>query len=161
MEKELFVVRHSYAEMGGAGTRQDFDRELTEQGMILANKRGKTLYDLDIKPDAVYSSTAVRAKETSIILADQMRYDNRSIKFDDSLYNISMGGILNWIGRLDETTNRVMLVGHNPVLSYLSEYLLDETGFHMQPCDIVWIKMPIASWMLVDKSCGTQHPIHF
>ena len=156
MAKKLFIARHSFAEMGGGSSRQDFDRELTEQGLVLANKRGKKLYDMDMKPEALYSSTAVRATQTAKILADQMRFDNRSIKFDDALYNITLGDMLNWIGRLDENLNSVMIVGHNPVLSYLAEYLLDSTGLHMQPCDIVCIDMHIASWMLIDKNCGTQ-----
>ncbi len=158
MSKELVIIRHSFAEMG-RGNREDFLRELTEQGMVLANRRGRALYEQDIKPDTIYSSSATRASDTAKILADQIRFDNRQIQFDDDLYNISLGDMLNWIGKLDENLNKVMLIGHNPVLSYLAEYLLDQTGFHMQPCDVVWIKMPIASWMLIDKNCGIQQAL--
>ena len=158
MKKELILIRHSEAELG-SGSRNDFERKLTEQGMVLANKQGRRLYEAELKPDLMATSTAVRATETAKILATQMRYDQRKIQFEDSLYNISMGAMLNWLGRLDENLQFVVIVGHNPVLSYLAEFILDDTGFYMQPCDMIYIQMEIHSWMLIDKRCGIRVPI--
>lgn len=159
MKKELILVRHSEAEFG-SGSRNDFERALTEQGMVLANRQGRLLYEAELKPDLMASSTATRAAETAKILASQIRYDQRKIQYEDLLYNISLGAMLNWLGRLDEKLQFVIMIGHNPVMSYLAEFILDETGFYMQPCDMIHIQMEIHSWMLIDKKCGTQVPIN-
>ncbi|MBT34500.1 MAG: hypothetical protein CMO01_32960 [Thalassobius sp.] len=153
MTKRLLIVRHSEAEYS-ASSRKDFDRALSEQGMVYANRQGRKLYETEFKPDYFASSNAVRAESTAKILAEQMRFDQREIDFMEELYNMPMGPMLDWIGKQNEDFSSIMIVGHNPLLSYLIEYITGDTGFHMQPCDIVMLEMNIESWMLIGRDCG-------
>ena len=153
MTKKLLVIRHSEAEYN-APSRKDFERKLTESGMVYANKQGRKLYETEFKPDYFASSSAIRAETTARILADQMRYDQREIDFLEELYNMPLGIMLDWLGKQNEELNSIMLVGHNPLSSYLVEFITGNTGFHLKPCDIIMLEMNIDSWMLIDKDCG-------
>ncbi|MEM1138055.1 MAG: histidine phosphatase family protein [Bacteroidota bacterium] len=153
MTKKLLIVRHSEAE-SIASSRKDFDRSLTEKGMVYANKQGRKLYESEFKPDYFVCSSAERAKKTAHILADQMHFDQRNIDALEAFYSMPMGGMLDWLKNLEEDKKEIMVVGHNPVLSYLVEYITGKTGFHMNPCDLVMVELKIESWLSIEKDCG-------
>ena len=112
--KRLFVQRHAKALSAGT---PDFLRPLSPEGEEQLKAIIDFLKSKQIQPDLMLSSTALRAQETSSILAtglginlDQLQYNSRFYSIDDPRlkYEIEM--------RPNEAVN-VLIVGHNPTLT--------------------------------------------
>ena len=65
MAKQLWFLRHGEAEPKGA--RDDAERRLTEHGEAQARIAGRALDRLEVRFDAVFSSSRVRARDTARI----------------------------------------------------------------------------------------------
>ena len=127
--KKLLLVRHASAtetERGG----KDSDRELSAKGYQDATRLGHHLREQAI--DLMLVSTARRAHSTAEILAEQMHYGGR-IVHSDELYQASVRSVLSLINQQAEEVNSLVIVGHNPTLTYLAEYLTGEPVSSMAP----------------------------
>ncbi|MBC8111162.1 MAG: histidine phosphatase family protein, partial [Verrucomicrobia bacterium] len=126
MTKNLYLVRHAKAEPQSTGL-PDFDRQLNDIGMQEATKMGKLLSDLQIKPDLIVSSPASRTTTTAEILCDWLDYTASAIRFEMLIFeSASMEKLLGIINGFSEEKQHIILVGHNPLISYLAEYLTGE-----------------------------------
>ena len=128
MVKQLLIVRHAEARESQAEQR-DFDRNLTPRGYQDAVRVGDFLKQQSWQPDLIICSSAVRAKATAQMIAEQLRYSQQRIQAIQDLYDGSLRTFLAVINKQDENVERIMAVGHNPTVSYLLEYLTgDEVG---------------------------------
>jgi phosphohistidine phosphatase len=110
--KSILLMRHAKAETGSAN-QSDFDRALAPRGRHDAERMGKALARLDAVPDAVVSSTAVRAKETAEIAAEAMKFRG-AIKTVARLYNADGDAWLAAIRELPASAGAVLVVAHSP-----------------------------------------------
>lgn len=152
MKRQLLLIRH--AEAANMPGVKDFDRPLTDKGLISAAKLGRALNNEDITIDWVYSSTALRAADTCKLIAEQLRISNAHITFHEALYNINLGGMLNLVQHFDDLLHTIAIIGHNPTLSYLAEYVTHETGFNLETGMGVLIQFEADTWFLVGESTG-------
>jgi phosphohistidine phosphatase len=153
MSKHLFLLRH--AESGEKSFGQtDKERELTTNGIREARLIGDFLLKGGYNFDLIVSSTANRASSTIQIVANAMRSGSEKIAFEDNLYEASLRTFMEYINQLDDGKNQVMCVGHNPTISYLSEYITNATISDMAPGGLVIIKLNLPSWKEVTKGCG-------
>lgn len=120
--KTLFLVRHAKSSRGDPSL-PDRDRPLDERGMQDAPMMGKRLAKLDVKPDLLVSSPALRALTTAQLIADELGYKRKDIVVDDRLYASSPDDLLTVIRALDKKLDRVMLLGHNPEFCDLAHLL--------------------------------------
>ena len=151
MNRYLTLLRHSYA-MDGLSGIKDFDRELTDKGFTAAIRMGKRLKQESKNFDAIYSSTAKRAVQTTELIAEQLIYDKEQVVHDEELYNLSLGGLLKFVQSIPDEKKEVLVIGHNPTFSYFVEMVANQTGFMMQPCAAVTLMFESTSWMLVDSA---------
>jgi phosphohistidine phosphatase len=133
MRKKLLLMRHAKTREAEKG-QKDFDRILTEDGIRDASLVGRFLYNKNLNADMILSSPTIRAKETAELLAEQMKYDTQQIQYDDDLYNGSTRSLLNLINRLSNEWDSVVIIGHNPAVSYLTEYLTKSVIGSLEPC---------------------------
>ena len=154
MAKQLLLIRHAEAETPYLGQR-DFDRELTSHGIITTSVTGKKLKELSFKPDYILSSAANRAKTTAILLAEQLGYEVDSIKISEEIYNCNLSILLEYINKIDNQFQQVIMVNHNPSITYFAEYL---TGADMQagmnPIGIAAISFELEDWKMVGQHTG-------
>ncbi|WP_017729827.1 SixA phosphatase family protein [Nafulsella turpanensis] len=122
MGKELFFIRHSLAREAFRG-QADNERELSESGSIRAMQLASFLHEKGVKPDALLSSAAVRARTTAELLAEKILGPGKEVVFHDDLYESSVRLMLSLINQLEEKWKQVVIIGHNPVLPYTVEYL--------------------------------------
>ena len=122
MVKNLFLVRHAEAIKSGPGEK-DFDRELTANGVHEASKIGRKLFEKGIKIDMLVSSNAIRSASTAQLIAEQIKFNTSQILFEKDVYEASVRSLLNLINETEDRIQQLMIVGHNPVMSYLTEYL--------------------------------------
>ena len=123
--RQLILMRHATAEAGGG---RDHDRRLTTRGRDEALRVGLRLRSLDLTPDHVLSSTALRCRETwQGVSAGLGR--SASVDFEKGLYNAGPDGLLHSLAGLAEPV-RVLLLAHNPGISVLALELAggDETA---------------------------------
>jgi phosphohistidine phosphatase len=150
MGKTLYVVRHAKARNTEVGAK-DIDRELSSEGLQQASRLGAYLYKKNADIDAIVCSSAVRAVQTAELVADQINFDISKTIINSDLYEASVRIIENIILDLNNDRKIVVLVGHNPVLTYFVEHL---TGHHfdgIEPCGMVKISSNVADWKLVSK----------
>ena len=121
----LYVARHAAAAIAGAYA--DVDRPLTPEGEAQAMWLGGVLSRLDVPPEIVLSSPAVRCHDTATLVARALRLQASAVQTDDALAgDRSVGGILDAIaGRGAHTA--VLLVGHAPDIEALVSALLGGT----------------------------------
>jgi phosphohistidine phosphatase len=152
--RTLYLLRHAQSAEKQVG-QTDKDRELTTMGMkdalLIANYIQKNHLPLDI----IISSTALRARTTAGLILDGLKMDTDKIIEDDELYEASTRTFLELIGRLDDSYTNIMCVGHNPVISYLAEYLTKAEIGDMYTAGLVIIKFKVNSWKEVKQGTGS------
>jgi phosphohistidine phosphatase len=120
----------------------DFERPLSKRGAGAAPQMGRVLRDLNLKPDLVLCSTAVRTRATLALVLLELGPPPPTIEFDDKLYLASPAAMLARIRKVSGAYRHVMLVGHNPGTHALA---LELTGA-AKPADIAELsqKFPTA-----------------
>ena len=153
MTKTLYLVRHAEAEKP-AGGAYDFQRVLTSQGLIDAARMGRLLAGKDVQPAVLISSPAERTTMTAQVLAEQLHIDFHQTVFLEKLYEGAPRHYLSAINELPETASSAMIVGHNPSITYLAEYLCHEILGNMPTAAVVAIEFANLKWAEVSNRTG-------
>ena len=122
MSRQLLLLRHGKSDWGAASS-SDFDRPLKQRGIKAAQRMGLWLQQQKLIPDYIRSSPATRAKNTAEITSKAMCIDEQQIYYDASLYAASLQHLKNALASCPPSAQRVMLIGHNPGLESLLEFL--------------------------------------
>ncbi len=104
----------------------DFDRPLKDRGKRGAQRMGVWLLQQELVPDLVVSSPAERAIVTAQKAVKAMGGNAALIQQERRIYAARVDDLLAVLAELPKDAQRVMLVGHNPGLEYLTEYLADK-----------------------------------
>ncbi len=154
MERVLTLVRHAKSSWNNTDL-SDFDRPLNSRGIRNAPEMGKRLYDANYQVDIILSSPAARAITTAEYIAVELRYNLQNIQLCDEIYEANVNTLLYIISSLDDENSRVMLVGHNPGLTMLGNYLCNSNIDNMPTCSVAQIQLAIKSWQDVAEHSGT------
>jgi phosphohistidine phosphatase len=153
MTKNLFLFRH--AEAAAKESRQDDrTRDLTSTGIKQALHMGAWFREQNFSFDLIISSPAVRAQQTATLAAEGMKLDNPKIIFDDTLYEASVRHLLQCINNIEDTDQHVLIVAHNPGISYVAEYLTKADIGDMAAGSVAIIRLDVASWKEVSERSG-------
>jgi len=106
-------LRHANAD---SGLLNDLARDLSAKGRRQAASMGQWMSAKGIIPDRIISSSAKRTKLTAKICSELIGYQ-RSIRFEDSLYDARSESYFDVIAALNNRYDSVMIVGHNPAIS--------------------------------------------
>jgi phosphohistidine phosphatase len=124
MTRELLLLRHGKSDWE-TGT-DDFHRPLKDRGKRSAQRMGVWLLQHGLIPDYVVSSPAERAIVTAEKVCKVMDMGSKGIQQDSRVYGADPDTLLEVIAESPEEALRVMLVGHNPGLEELLDYLAIE-----------------------------------
>jgi phosphohistidine phosphatase len=114
--KNLFFLRHAIAVLRGTEGYDDDDRPLTKEGVIKMKKAAKGIARVADPFDAILTSPLKRARETAMIVAQEMKCENKVEDTDLLLPGASIGPIINSLAKHNGKKN-VLLVCHEPDLS--------------------------------------------
>lgn len=114
--KYAYFVRHGKSSWD-APVPYDHDRPLLERGLKDAQIISSIFKDLNVLPDKICSSSAIRARQTAEIFVQNLEVQDVDYYFE--LYHAGMHDILHFIAKLDNGINSVMLFGHNPAYTDL------------------------------------------
>jgi len=120
--KVLFLVRHARAR-GAAPGQDDRERALTEGGEDDASALGRRLAALDIAPQRLLTSPAIRAASTAGLIAETTGHGPGEVEIVDALYDALSETILDVVRGLDDRTARVAVIAHNPGIGELAQAL--------------------------------------
>jgi len=151
--RRIFLLRHAKSDWNDPGV-VDHERPLNKRGKRSAGELPATLQREQLQPGLVLVSTARRAKET----AEHLGLD---LAAEPKLYNASANDLLARLRTLPDSVQSVMLVGHNPGMEDLANWLGDPAG--MSTATLLAFEVDTASWGEMDvtksRSAGRwEHP---
>lgn len=154
MDRHLFLVRHAQAVLPSSG-QHDFDRELTPAGFFEASRMGNHLKQLGVRPALVFTSPALRALTTAQFMAEQMGYETEKLVVEPLLYEeFALQSFVKMINGVADEHGAVMIVGHNPKQTYLSEYFTRQDLGTLPTGGVVHIVFENQRWAEVAGGTG-------
>lgn len=143
--KTLYLLRHAKSSWENPDL-DDFDRPLLQKGL----KKSKVIIDYLLKNsvhvDLIISSPAVRALETAAFFADALKYPNVLIRKEKSLYFGDPDSYFSQFYDIPKHVNSLMLVGHNPAITYFANLLLKQKIEFLPTSGIVSIIFEAENW---------------
>ena len=156
---QIYILRHGIAEESHPGG-SDADRELTSDGKRRLRETLKVAKKAGVEADVIISSPYVRAMETAEIAAEVLDYSN-DILTTQALIPISDPEAVWDEIRVHRNVESVLIVGHEPLLSHLTGFLLAAPALFvdMKKGAIVRVDVQefaahprgVLKWMLVPK----------
>ncbi len=152
--KTLVLIRHSKSDWSDPNLT-DIDRPLNKRGNRDAPAMAKILKGLNIAPDLIVSSPAMRAMQTVKYFAKEFDYDLNKVLVRNEIYSGGFLEIRKLISLFDDFHFVVFLFGHNPDITSLANSFLDVYIEKIPTTGIVVIDFPVQSWKDVLNNRGT------
>ncbi len=152
MEK-LTLIRHAKSDWSSAAA-SDFDRPLNSRGNKAAPVMAARIRGRDQIPDLLVSSPAQRAVETVELLAHELDLPQDQIICQRGIYEASLETLIEIVRHLPEAEH-VALVGHNPGLTQLGQWLCPQAPEWLPTCAVLELELAVGDWLSVSPSCAT------
>ena len=156
--RTLYLLRHAKSSWAEPAL-PDRNRPLAPRGRRDANRIAKHLVRLEIQPELVLCSSAVRTRETLERLRIA-RGGGSTVRLEDELYGASAEQLLERIRLVPEAIASVMLIGHNPGLRDLA-LLLAEDGIDLERLEekfptaaLATLTIPRRAWSQVEPGAA-------
>ncbi|AZQ61452.1 histidine phosphatase family protein [Flammeovirga pectinis] len=151
--KTLLLIRHAEAENAYFGV-DDKQRDLTQEGFSQALHLGKKINEGNYIPEIIFYSDAVRTTETTKLILEQIDVPEEATFVEPSFYEANVGRLLDFINQRSDEADTIALVGHNPAISFLAEYLTGEDTGNLLPAKCLVISFDLDSWALISQATG-------
>ena len=148
--KRLLFLRH--AQTLPAEGASDVDRKLTPNGQADARALGATMKDKNYQPDTVLCSPALRTKETLELVMESL--EGRPVETVPAIYSGTRGDLFHLVQNINDKTDTVLIVGHNPTIHEFiatlaregSPTLMNRLASGYVPGTLGVLECPCASW---------------
>jgi phosphohistidine phosphatase len=152
--KTIYLVRHAKSSWKYPSL-DDFERPLNKRGRKNAPFMGKILKKLKVTPDLLISSPANRAAMTARIIAAAINYPLEKIVYSEAIYEFSEDALIRVIKKkIDDSVNASMVVGHNPAINGLANFIGDQPISNIPTCGVYCVELNISSWSKIHEHCG-------
>ena len=151
--KRILLVRHGKAVK--SGDESDYARLLSTSGRkniyMLAESLKK---DSTCSFDGFYSSIALRAFESAVIIAEESGFSRDNVQINESIYSQDMEAVLHCVETISERYNNVCIVGHNPLLEKLASYFCSEFAFGLPTASCVMFEFDAERFIDIKENSG-------
>lgn len=154
--KTLYILRHAKSSWDDH-TLSDFERPLNQRGLNTAPFMGELMKKQGFFPDVIVSSPAVRAKQTAELVRETAQFEPQ-IRFDEQIYEASVGTLVSVLSEIEDSNDFVLLVGHNPGTESLIYYITGEIA-PMPTASLGVVELYIETWSEMAGGCGTLKQI--
>ena len=128
MNLYLYIMRHAKSDWSGPQI-SDFERPINKRGTKNAMRIGEWMNENNYIPQKIISSPALRAKETIELVTEQIsKFNLEDLTYEDELYLAGFTQLIEFINTYKDKVQSLMLVGHNPGIENLVNYLCDKSG---------------------------------
>ncbi len=153
MSHTLIVFRHSKSDWSADQPGSDLDRPLAKRGRKAAKLAGRFLFDAGAVPDSVICSPAVRSRAT-LALASEAREWSSSVRESDALYDGGVQGLIAEVREESESTQLLMVVGHEPTCSETISFLIGGGRVRMPTAALARVELLVNAWGEVGPGTG-------
>ena len=151
-------MRHAKSDWD-ADYSADHERPLNDRGVRSARLMGRLIAGLDLTPDHVMSSTAVRASTTAALASESGKWET-NIALESGFYGSGPESVLD-IAADAPDVEKLMLVGHQPTWGMLVNRLTGAVA-DMKTASVAAIVFMIDDWDDIATAQGVltslQHP---
>ncbi len=103
-------------------------RPLSSRGNQHALELGRWMKKEEMVPEHIVSSPVLKSWQTVSSVCYELDIDKDAVDFDDRIYQAKESELCQVISATDSDINSLLLVGHNPGLEDLFNYLLKDTA---------------------------------
>ncbi len=143
--KTLFLVRHAKSSWKDVSL-PDALRPLSKRGRRDAPMMGRRLADRGVEVELIVTSPATRAVATAEALAEELSVPWDEVVADDRLYDADAEDILTVIEEQDEWIDSLMVIGHNPALTSLANYVGRADLDNVPTTGVVELQYDVSRW---------------
>ncbi|MDX4058314.1 histidine phosphatase family protein [Aliarcobacter skirrowii] len=147
--RELILIRHAKSDWSNP-LLDDFERPLNKRGEKNAPFMAKILKKELQKPDLIISSPSFRTKLTLEYFLKEFEYKGEVI-FEKSIYEAPFENLLKVIKNIDNKYKTIFLIGHNPGLNDLANFLLGSFEDNIPTSGVLKIDFDTNSWKNISK----------
>lgn len=147
--RELILIRHAKSDWSNP-LLDDFERPLNKRGSKNAPFMAKILKKEIQKPDLIISSPSFRTKLTLEYFLKVFEYKGEVI-FEKSIYEAPFENLLKVIKNIDDKYKTIFLIGHNPGLNDLANFLLGSFEDNIATSGVLKIDFDTNSWKNISK----------
>ena len=145
-------MRHAQASW--PNSCDDFSRPLSERGKKDVVMMGEALKVREIYPDLICTSAALRAKTTAELLAQSLHGPAQKMKVAHEIYSASIKDLVGIVQRFDDSMKSCFLVGHNPAITDLADWILGGGFGSLSPGAVVGMSLLVDSWQDIFQGTG-------
>ena len=127
----------------------DIHRPLSPVGIEKIKKTANSSKNHFISCEIIFTSPANRALYTSILLSKNLSINYNKIKICDELYTFSFTEVMKFIKNIDNIYSNVVLVGHNPAYTEISNYFSENKILNLPTARWFCLKFNTDSWSKV------------
>lgn len=153
--KVLHIVRHAKSSWDYQNI-SDYDRPLKLRGIMNAYEMARRLKIRNTLPELIITSPANRALHTATIFARVIELPFGQFNIDADFYGADLENILNRIRELDDKIHSVMIFGHNPEFTNLSNFLAKEPIGEVPTTGMVSVTFNTDKWKELNKNKVTE-----
>lgn len=148
MTKILFLTRHAKSSWSDRSL-SDQKRPLNKRGLNNAPKMGDYIASLEIQPQFIVTSPAVRALTTAKLIGEKVGIQTEDILADENIYMAYPEELVNIIHHFDNAYDNIMLVGHNPTMTELVNMLTGSDIGNVPTCGVAIIRFNTEDWQKI------------
>ncbi|MBL6876627.1 MAG: histidine phosphatase family protein [Flavobacteriales bacterium] len=153
--KKITFLRHSKSSWDY--NLDDIDRPLNNSGVAKIKKVAESSKAQFVKSDIIFSSSATRAIHTSLILTRSLSINSNRISICEDLYTFEFNEVVNFINKIENKYSEVVLVGHNPAYTEISNYFSENKILNLPTARWFSMKFDSNSWSDILKLKPTSY----
>ena len=142
--KQITFLRHSKSSWDY--NLDDIDRPLNNLGVSKIKKVAESSKAQFVNSDIIFSSSATRAIHTSLILTRSLSINSNRISICEDLYTFEFNEVVNFINKIENKYSEVVLVGHNPAYTEISNYFSENKILNLPTARWFSMKFNSNSW---------------
>ena len=142
--KTITFLRHSKSSWDN--NLEDIDRPLNDIGVKKIKKVAKLSNDQFSNCEIIFSSSANRAIHTSLILTRELSIESNKIRICEDLYTFNFKVVFDFITNIENVYSNVVLVGHNPVYTEISNHFTENTILNLPTARWFSMKFDSNTW---------------
>jgi len=149
---QLLIMRHAKSDWG-AGCSDDVDRPLAKRGVKAAKRMGRMLTRIELIPELVLTSPAVRARSTAELAVDAGGWE-APIAVIPSFYGGSWADVVGGVIDMGSSAERLLIVGHEPTWSDLVSVLSGGGRVAMPTAAVACLTLDGSGWSRLGPECA-------
>ena len=142
--KVITFLRHSKSSW--ENNLEDIHRPLSKIGIEKIKKIAISSKDHFISSEIIFTSSANRALYTSVLLSRILSIDLNKIRICDELYTFNHNKVFDFIKTIDNNYSKVVLVGHNPAFTDISNYFSENKILNLPTARWFSLKFESDNW---------------